>query len=70
MKCIKRKREPYGKFKGLLLDNNTNQKELAKLLSKSYSCVNSTLNGRGGQFTFEEFHLIKDLFEIEINDYF
>lgn len=70
MKCIKRKRKPYDKFKGLLFDNNSNQKELSKLLSKPYSCVNSILNGRGGQFTFEEFELIKDLFEIRINDYF
>lgn len=70
MKCIKRKREPYDKFKGLLFDKNTNQKELSKLLSKSYSCVNRILNGRGGQFTFEEFKLIQDLFEIKINDYF
>jgi hypothetical protein len=70
MKYIKRKRKPYDKFKELLFDKNTNQKELSKLISKSYSCVNRILNGRGGQFTYEEFKLIKDLFEIEINDYF
>lgn len=70
MELINRKREPYDKFKRLLFDNNTNQKELAKRLGKSYSRVNSILNGRWGQFTFEEFELIKDLFEIKINDYF
>lgn len=70
MKCIKRKREPYGKFKGLLFAKNTNQKELADKLCKSYSCVNSILNGRGGQFTFEELEVIKDLFKIKIHDYF
>ncbi|WP_160688204.1 hypothetical protein [Clostridium sp. C2-6-12] len=70
MKCVKRKRKPYDKFKELLFDENTNQKELSKLLYKSYSCVNSILNGRGGQFTYEELEFIKDLFEIKINDYF
>lgn len=70
MKCIKRKREPYGKFKGLLFAKNTNQKELADKLGKSYSCVNRVLNGRGGQFTFEELEMIKDLFKIKIHDYF
>lgn len=70
MKCIKRKREPYDKFKGLLFDKNTNQKELAKKLGKSYSCVNRVLNGRGGQFTYEDFDMIQCLFKIQIHDYF
>jgi transcriptional regulator with XRE-family HTH domain len=70
MKCIKRKREPYDKFKGLLFAKNTNQKELADKLCKSYSCVNNILNGRRGQFSYEDLELIKNLFKIKINDYF
>lgn len=70
MEIINRKREPYVKFKKLLFDNNIDQKELAKRLGKSYSCVNRVLNGRGGQFTYADFAIIKCLFRIEIHEYF
>ena len=70
MELINRKREPYSKFKKLLFNNNINQKELAKRLGKSHSYVNRVLNGRGGQFTIEDFLMIKCIFQINIHEYF
>lgn len=70
MEPINRKREPYDKFKRLLIDKSFNQKELAKKLGKSYSSLNRVLNGRGGQFTYAELGRIKCLFRIEIHEYF
>ncbi len=35
------------------------QKELAEKLGKSSSCVNSVLNGRGADFTTEDFRMIR-----------
>lgn len=67
---IYRKREPYVKFKKLLFVNNINQKELAKRLGRSHSYVNRILNGRGGQFTYGEFSVIKCIFQIKIHEYF
>lgn len=63
-------RKSYDKFKKFLARNKINQKELAEKLGKSHSFVNSALNGRGAEFTLEDFIRIRCLFEIKINEYF
>ncbi|WP_315072535.1 helix-turn-helix transcriptional regulator [uncultured Clostridium sp.] len=67
---MERKREPYVKFKRFLSINHIKQKELAEKLGKSSSCVNSVLNGRGADFTTEDFRMIRCVFNIKIQEYF
>lgn len=70
MKNKIRNREPYNKFKQLLLESDVNQKELAESLGRSRAYVNGILNGRGAGFSTWEVKIIKILFKIEINEYF
>lgn len=63
-------RKAYDKFKKFLSINKIRQKELAERLGKSHSFVNNALNGRGAEFTPEDFIRIRCLFEIKINEYF
>lgn len=63
-------REPYFKFKKYLIDNNIRQKELAENLGKSQSFVNKALNRNGAEFTSTDFRLIKDSYNIVIDEYF
>jgi transcriptional regulator with XRE-family HTH domain len=67
---MKRPHNPCNKFKEFLLVNNIKQKELAERLGKSHSFINNALNGRGANFTPEDFRRIRCLFEIKIDEYF
>lgn len=48
------KRQPYLKFKGFLVENNIQQKEVAKILNISNSALNKKINGTGSDFTVQE----------------
>jgi len=65
-----KRRKSYKKFKKFLSINNIKQKELAQKLGKSHSFINNVLNGRGSEFTLDDFRRIRCLFEIKINEYF
>lgn len=65
-----KRRKSYKKFKEFLSINNIKQKELAQKLDKSHSFINNVLNGRGSEFTLDDFRRIRCLFEIKINEYF
>ena len=48
------KKQPYLKFKGFLVENNIQQKEVAKILNISNSTLNKKINGTGSDFTIQE----------------
>lgn len=70
MRNIDRRREPYTKFKGFLVENNIKQSEVAKLLNKSKSALNQNINGTGGDFSIAELKLLYKIYGISIDKYF
>ena len=70
MKSIIRRREPYTKFKGFLVENNIKQSEVAKLLKKSNSALNQNINGTGGDFSISELKLLNKTYGLSIDKYF
>lgn len=60
----------YEKFKMFLAVNNIKQKDFAEKLGKSEAFINNALNGRGAEFTLEDFRRIRCLYEIKISEYF
>lgn len=70
MKKIKRRHEPYSKFKAFLDENGIKQAELAKKLGKSISALNQNLNGTGGDFSVAEVRYICNTFGISADEFF
>lgn len=70
MKEVKRRREPYTKFKAFLVENNIRQAEVAKLLNKSKSALNQNINGTGGDFSISELKLLHKRYGVSIDTYF
>lgn len=70
MKNVDRRREPYTKFKGFLVENNIKQSEVAKLLNKSNSALNQNINGTGGDFSITELKLLYKTYGVSIDEYF
>lgn len=67
---VKRRHEPYSKFKAFLVENNINQSYVAELLGKSKSALNQNLNGTGGDFSLKELRILCQEFNISADDYF
>ena len=55
---VKRRHQPYYKFRTLLKEKGIKQEEVAKLLGKSVSALNQNINGTGGDFSVSEVRLI------------
>lgn len=70
MKNIKRRHEPYTKFKNYLDENDIKQQDIAELLEKSVSAVNQNLNGTGGDFSVSEIRKICLKYRISSDVYF
>ena len=70
MKNVNRRRKPYYKFKSFLVEHDIKQQELAKLLNKSKSAINQNLNGTGGDFSISELKVLKEAYNIKVDDYF
>ncbi len=70
MKEIKRRHQPYLKFKAFLIENNIKQRDVADLLKKSISALNQNLNGTGGDFSLEEIRILCREYNISADDYF
>ncbi len=70
MKHIERRREPYLKFKGFLIENCIKQSEVAELLNKSNSALNQNLNGTGGDFSVAELRVLHKTYGVSIDEYF
>ncbi len=67
---IKRRHEPYSKFKAFLYENNIKQEEIAELIGKSSVAVNQKLNGTGGDFSIAEVRIICKKYNISADDFF
>lgn len=64
------KREPYGKFKGYLVENNIQQKEVADLLEMSNASFNKKLNGTGADFSVQDLKKICLKYDISADKFF
>jgi len=69
-KDIKRRHNPYSKFKAFLDESGIKQKELAELLGKSTPALNQNINGTGGDFTMSEVRLICSVYNISCDEFF
>lgn len=70
LKEVKRRHEPYTKFKAFLVENRINQLEVAKLLGKTPSAFNQNLNGTGGDFSLSELRIICQKYNISADEFF
>ncbi len=64
------KRIGYEKFCFLLIELDIDKKKLAFELGISEKALIKILLGKGKVFTFEQFKIIKDIFNIKLDDYF
>ncbi len=69
-KPIKRRHQPYFKFKALLDEKGIKQRDVAKLLDKSPSALNQNINGTGGDFSVSEVRKICLEYGISADDFF
>lgn len=67
---VKRRHEPYTKFKAFLIENGIKQSALAEQLGKSLSALNQNINGTGGDFNLSELRFIAHYYNISIDEYF
>ena len=70
MREVKRRHEPYLKFKAFLVEKGIEQKEVAELLNKSASALNQNLNGTGGDFSLKEIRKICRTYRISSDSFF
>jgi transcriptional regulator with XRE-family HTH domain len=67
---LKRRHEPYTKFKAFLEENDIPQKELAELLGKTPTSINQNLNGTGGDLSMKDVRTICKKYGISSDKYF
>lgn len=67
---VKRRHQPYYKFRTLLKEKGIKQEEVAKLLGKSVSALNQNINGTGGDFSVSEVRLICITYKISADEFF
>lgn len=67
---INRKRDPYFKFKGWMVENQISQQQLADILHMNRTQLNQRLNGTGADFTLDEIRKIKEVFQIKTDEFF
>lgn len=60
----------YEKFYFLLIELDIDKKKLAFELGISEKALIKILLGKGKEFTFEQFKIIRDIFNIKLDDYF
>lgn len=65
-----KKREPYSKFKGYLVEKNIPQKKIAELLCISEPTLSKRLNGKGGDFSVQDLKKICDFLQIKADIFF
>ncbi len=64
------KKTGYEKFNLLLIELDIDKKKLAIELGISEKAMIIILLGKGKDFTFEQFKIIRDIFNIKLDDYF
>lgn len=69
-KEVKRKHQPYYKFRTLLQEKGIKQKEVAELIGKGVSAFNQNLNGTGTDFSVSEVRLICKTYSISADEFF
>lgn len=67
---VKRRHQPYYKFRTLLKEKGIKQEEVAKLLGKTVSALNQNINGTGGDFSVSEVRLICITYNISADEFF
>ncbi len=67
---VKRRHQPYYKFRTLLKEKGIKQEEIAKLLGKTVSALNQNINGTGGDFSVSEVRLICITYNISADEFF
>lgn len=67
---MSRKKQPFYKFKGYLVENGIKQKEVAAWLGISEVSVSQKINRSGSSFTLEEVKKICDRLDISADDFF
>ena len=70
MTNVKKERDPYHKFKGWMVENQIIQQELADLLHLSRTNLNKRLNGSGADFSLDELRKIKEVYQINTDEFF
>lgn len=63
-------RATYNKFKGFLVENGIQQKEVAKLLNISVPTFNKKLNGTGSDFSIQDVKKICSRYNIKAEIFF
>ena len=63
-------RATYNKFKGFLVENGIQQKEVAKLLNISVPTFNKKLNGTGSDFSIQVVKKICSTYNIKAEIFF
>lgn len=67
---VKRRHQPYFKFRTLLKEKGIKQEEVAELLGKTVSALNQNINGTGGDFSVSEVRLICTTYKISADEFF
>ena len=70
MTNVNKERDPYHKFKGWMVENQISQQELADLLHLSRTNLNKRLNGSGADFSLDELRKIKEVYQINTDEFF
>lgn len=63
-------RATYNKFKGFLVENGIQQKEVAELLNISVPTFNKRLNGTGSDFSIQDVKKICSRYNIKAEIFF
>jgi len=65
-----RKKIPYSKFMGFMIDHNISQGDVAKVTGKTRSTINQNLNGTAGELRMEDIRKICEKWGISSDEYF